>query len=184
MLAAAMMSTQAIAIDAMLPAFPVIVARAARRQRESRPMDRHRLHGGPGLRPALLGADVGPFRPAADIDRRPQRSTCSRRCCAVSPAASMRCSPGGSFTGSSAASAVVTRSVDPRPVFGTADGAGHVPDLHGVPHGAHPRAELGAADAAGRAVALHIHRCAASSPPWCGRGRARGCPKPCTRNTA
>ena len=66
---AAMMATQALAIDAMLPAFPIIARAPARPQREPRPVDRHRLHGGSGLgqlfwgmmsdrfgrRPVLLG---------------------------------------------------------------------------------------------------------------------------------
>ncbi len=84
------------AIDAMLPAFPTIVERTARRQPESRPMDRHRLHDGPGRGSAVLGHDFRSIRPAADLARRPRRCMSLRRCCAVSPAASMRCSPGAS----------------------------------------------------------------------------------------
>ena len=63
------MSTQAIAIDAMLPAFPAIIGALQSGQPEPRPVDRDRLYGGSGHRSARLGADVGPLRAAADRAR-------------------------------------------------------------------------------------------------------------------
>ena len=172
-LAAATMSTQAIAIDAMLPAFPTIVSALQRRRSESRSMDRHRLHDGVGRRAIVLGHALRSIRPQADLAR---RLDALRHCRAavqferqLSGAARMafRAWPGGCLRHRDALGGAGS-------VFRTADGAGHVADLRGIPDGADSRAELGAADPICRPLALYFR----GVRGFCRDGGGLGIPAP------
>ena len=110
-LAAAMMSTQAIAIDAMLPAFPTIVGALHVGEREPRAMDRHRLHGRDWAWASCSGALL-----SDRFGRRPVLlggwcSTSSRRCCADSTGSFHALLAWRFVHGLAAASVTVTRSV-------------------------------------------------------------------------
>jgi len=101
------------------------------RERESRAMDRHRVHGGSGVRSAGLGADVRPLRQAADIDRR-----AGTLCPGGAALRSRRQFPRASRLALRPRTVGGERGRDalghPRSVFGPAHGAGDVADLHGV----------------------------------------------------
>ena len=182
-LAAAMMSTQAIAIDAMLPAFPVI-GHALAIANEN--------HVQWIITAYMAGMGCGQLFWGLMSDRFGRRPILLGGL-SLYVLAALLCGLAGSFHallawrfvhGLAAASVVVTRSVVRDLYSGRSNGARHVADFHGVPDGSHSRPEPGRAHSHGSALALHIHRLRNIRGHRGRVGHGCGCRKPCTRNTA
>ena len=144
-MAAALMATQALAVDTMLPALPTIAAALAPVQREPQPVDRDRYLAGRRLRAAVLGTAVRSLWPATGAADGAGgvcgRGGADRPVEQLPDAAGLavRARPGRRQRGRGPLG-------DPRSVLRSPHGARHVADVHRVPDGAGAGSQSRAAD--------------------------------------
>ncbi len=155
-LVAAMMACQAIAIDAMLPAFPVIVRALHVADENHGQWVLTAYMAGLGCGQLFWGVVLRPVRPEAGAALRARdvcgRGSVMRSVGQLRGAARVALHP---RTGRRQRHGVALG--DSRPVFRPRHGARHVADIRRVPDGARDRAQPGAADPADRALALYLH---------------------------